>query len=178
VKLARRPLLAWAGALLLAGCTSVPRQPGSTPVEPLSGRLSLAVDATGEQPAQRFAAAFELQGDARDGTLRLATPLGNVLAEARWTDGRAVLRDGSGERPFESLTALAQALLGEPLPLQALVDWLRGVPWPGAASRPVQGGFEQLEWRVDTQGLGEGRLDARRERAPAVQLRVRLDRTS
>jgi outer membrane lipoprotein LolB len=175
VSVARRPLLALAGALLLAGCTSVPRQPGGAPLEPLNGRLSLAVDATGEQPAQRLSAAFELQGNARSGTLRLATPLGNVLAEARWTDGRAVLRDGNGERQFESLTALAQALLGEPLPLQALVDWLRGAPWPGAASRPVDGGFEQLEWRVDTQGLGEGRLDARRERAPAVQLRVRLD---
>ncbi|UUX96582.1 lipoprotein insertase outer membrane protein LolB [Aquabacterium sp. J223] len=178
MNLARRPLLALAGVLLLAGCTSVPRQQDGAPVEPLNGRLSLAVDATGEQPAQRMSAAFELQGDARNGTLRLATPLGNVLAEAQWTERRAVLRDGSGERQFESLAALAQALLGEPLPLQALVDWLRGMPWPGAASRPVDGGFEQLEWRVDTQGLSEGRLDARRERPPAVQLRVRLDRSS
>jgi outer membrane lipoprotein LolB len=68
-------------------------------------------------------------------------------------------------------------VLGETLPLAALFDWLRGRPWPGAPSRPVAAppGFEQLGWRVDLARFAEGQVDARRDRAPAVNVRARLD---
>jgi outer membrane lipoprotein LolB len=61
------------------------------------------------------------------------------------------------------------------LPLAALFDWLRGRPWPRAASQERPGGFEQLGWTVDLSRRTEGWLLARRLAAPEVTVRLRLD---
>jgi outer membrane lipoprotein LolB len=163
--------LAWgvAVAALLSACASVP---DSAPV--LSGRLAVSVAASAAGPARGFNAAFDLQGDAQRGRLDLSTPLGPRLGTARWTPAEAVLDDGQSTRRYPDLTTLAKDLLGEPLPLQALPDWLRGRPWPGAAHRAGEGGFEQLGWTLDTSQLADGRLNATRAAPPAVTLRVRL----
>lgn len=64
------------------------------------------------------------------------------------------------------------------LPLAALFDWLRGRPWPRAESQARPDGFEQLGWVVDLSRRAEGWLLARREEAPEVTVRVRLDEGS
>ena len=167
-------------ALLLGGCASVPPQLPPDAVAtaaPLSGRLAVLVAAQpGEARGRSVALQFELAGNADAGQLALTTPLGTLAARARWTAGAAVLETPQGTREFASLDDMAEQAFGERLPLQALFDWLRGRPWPGAPSSPGgDGRFEQLSWQVDASELTSGSLQARRAGPPAVSLRVRLD---
>jgi outer membrane lipoprotein LolB len=165
---ARTLLLAGSGAL--AACAGLPSAPS---LPQLSGRLSLQVAAHDGQPARGVNAAFDLVGDARAGELRLSAPLGPQLASARWSPGEATLRTADGETRHADLASLAGQALGEPLPLQALPDWLQGRAWPGAPSVPVAGGFEQLGWALDLARWDEGFVVARRVAPPPVTLRVR-----
>ncbi len=164
-------------ALLMAACATVPQM--TTPSgDTLSGRLAVRVDAAADAPARAENAAFELQGTAEAGRLNLTTPLGSTVAQARWTPGAVVLNTPQGERRFADLDELTREVLGESVPLAALFDWLRGRPWPGAASQSggTPSGFAQLGWTVDLARFDEGWVVARRERAPQVTVRARLDR--
>ncbi len=166
-------------ALLLAACASVTTRPPDAG-ESLSGRLAVKVDADAANAARSVSAAFELQGDPQRGRLNLATPLGSVLAQARWSPGSVVLVTPQGERQFADLDALTSEVLGESLPLAALFDWLRGRPWPGAASTvsapPAERGFEQLGWAVSLARFDEAWVVATRARAPMVTVRAKIDR--
>ena len=167
-------LWAAAAAALVTACAT-PR-PVSVDLGPVvSGRLSLRVEAAADRPAQSLTAAFELQGQAERGELRLLSPLGSQLVAARWAPGQALLQTPAGSRAFSSLDELSLQALGEVLPLAALPDWLAGRPWPGAAHRAASTGFEQLGWRVDLARQAEGWVQAQRDTPPAVVLRVRLD---
>ena len=174
----------FAVAALAAGCASLDRRaPDAAAADTLAGRLSMRFAADGERPARSLGAAFELSGDEHRGRLDLLTPLGTVLARARWSPDGAVLATPGGETPYADLDALARQLLGEDVPLAALFDWLRGRPWPGAASRPLDAadgtGFDQLGWRVDLAQFADGRVGARRDLPPpAVTVQVRLDRAA
>ena len=158
-----------AAVMGLTGCASVPD--GGPWV---SGRLAIAVAASPTAPARGFHAAFDLQGDAQRGRLELSTPLGPRLVTATWAPGEVVLLDGRAPRRYADLAELAQDVMGEPLPLQALPNWLRGQPWPGASHQAIEGGFMQLGWTLDTSQLQAGLLIAQRPAPPAVTLRVRL----
>jgi outer membrane lipoprotein LolB len=79
---------------------------------------------------------------------------------------------------FATLDALAQELIGESLPMAALLEWLRGRPWAGAPSRARDDGFEQLGWQVGLAGYADGLLQATRDRPPAVSVRARLEPSS
>jgi outer membrane lipoprotein LolB len=171
-------LLALLTALsMLVACAT---QPASDPAAALgpwtSGRLSLKADASADRAAQSLSAAFELRGTANQGELRMLSPLGSVLAAARWQPGLVLLNTPQSVQRFADLQTLSRQVLGEEVPLAALPDWLAGRPWAGALHQPQPGGFEQLGWRVQTDRLAEGWVSARRDSAPAVQLRVRLDR--
>lgn len=172
-----RVTAALAVASLLAGCAAL--QPAPPAESLIAGRLALALAADAAQPRRSFSGQFELRGGAAAGALEIAGPMGATVLQARWADGVYRLDDGRGEQRFASLEDLSRALLGEPLPLAALFDWLRQRPWPGAPhqlradGRP---GFEQLGWIVDTQEAASGLLRAERLAAPALSLRVRLDR--
>jgi len=170
---------AFVAALLLAACASV-APPEETPSgETLSGRLVVNVAATPGAGARSLNAAFELQGDARVGRLNLSTPLGSMLAQARWSPGHVVLKTPQGERQFADLDGLTREVLGESLPLAALFDWLRGRPWPGAPSTatkpPAASGFEQLGWKVDLARFDQAAVAATRVQAPAVTVRAKLE---
>ena len=157
----------------LSGCASL--APPSSPAD-LAGRLAVRVDASAATPARSFSADFDLRGTTDRGTLRLSGPLGATLAEVRWQPGRAELADAQGTRAYATLDAMAQDLFGEPLPLAALIDWLRGRPWSGAPSVQRDDGFEQLGWHVGLGGFAEGLLQATRQRAPGVSMRARLEK--
>ncbi|NDY92261.1 outer membrane lipoprotein LolB [Ideonella livida] len=164
-------------ATSLTACTTTPRH--SAPL--LSGRLALKVDAGEQRPAQSLSASFELQGQADAGRLRLLSPLGQVLADARWDPHGALLVTRDGLHRHASLADLSLAALGEDVPLQALPDWLSGRPWPGSphetAPEGSDEGFEQLGWRIFLQGWREqGIWRAERAQSPHIVLRVRLDR--
>ncbi|MGY4830807.1 outer membrane lipoprotein LolB [Sphaerotilaceae bacterium SBD11-9] len=165
-------------ASLLAGCASVgerAQEGGDT----LSGKLSVRVDASAAGPARSESGNFELKGSPEKGQLNLSSPLGTVLAQARWSGRQAWLTTPQGETAYPDLDALTQEMLGEPLPVAALFDWLRGRPWPGAPSQanaaPAGRGFQQLGWSVDLARFDEGWISARRAQAPAVIVRARMD---
>ena len=175
-----RRCAALCAAFLLSACAVVPKGGESPGSGTLSGRFSVRVDATDGAVARSVSAAFELLGSAISGQLNLTTPLGTVLAQARWAPGQVVLVTPKGETNYPDLDALTRELLGEGLPVAALFDWLRGRPWPGAVSTPTSAagatGFEQLGWVVDLARFDEAWVAARRERAPVVTLRAKLDR--
>ncbi len=163
--------------LLLAGCATPPAPPVGS--RWLNGRLSIRVEtgADATTAPRQFSSAFELQGDAEQGELRLTSPLGSVVAAARWAPGTAELVTSDGTRRYTDLDTLAQDTLGEALPLRALPSWLHGQPWPGAPQQPTADGFEQLGWQVRLARYAEGWLEVSRSAAPAVLLRARLERS-
>jgi outer membrane lipoprotein LolB len=167
---------ALAGLALLAGCSTMAPPPGAL-AEEVSGKLSVQVEAWQGAPARSVSAAFDLRGSAEQGRMQLTSPLGTVMAQAEWRPGEVLLKNADGEKRFADLPALADEVLGEPLPLGALFDWLRGRPWNGAPSRPLSppaAGFEQLGWTVALDRWNEGWLVARRHTPPAVTVRARL----
>ncbi len=165
-------------ASLLGGCASV-GQKAPAGAETLSGKLSVRVDASGTTPARSESGNFELKGTPDDGQLNLSSPLGTVLAQARWSGQLAWLTTSQGEIAYPDLDSLTQEMLGERLPVAALFDWLRGRPWPGAASQanaaPSGPGFQQLGWSVDLARFADGWITAQRSQPPVVTVRARID---
>lgn len=177
----RRALLGLltAAPWLLAACATRQPRPADAAPSWKQGRLALRVDASAASLARSVSAGFELTGDEHQGELRLLSPLGTLVAEARWQPGSVTLKDGEGTRRFDDLTALSREALGEDVPLAALPHWLDGRPWLGAPSEPLPSGlgFAQAGWSVETRLLAsEGRLEARRDAVPAIHLRIQLDR--
>jgi outer membrane lipoprotein LolB len=164
-------------ALAVAGCASLRSGGQADAGDLLSGRLAVRVDGAEGAAPRSLSASFELSGGPQAGRLNLSTPLGSVLAQARWAPGAVVLATPKGETNFSDLDALTREVLGESLPVAALFDWLRGRPWPGAASiATASPGFAQLGWVVDLARLDEAWVIARREQPPAVTVRAKLDR--
>jgi outer membrane lipoprotein LolB len=161
----RRSLLMLAATAALGGCATP--LPPATPAAPdaegggWTGRLSLRVRS---EPEQSLSAAFELRGTASSGELLLSTPLGSTLARLRWSPGQADLQTPQESRQFASIGAMAQALTGTDLPLEALFEWLAGRPTAAAG------------WTVDLSQHAQGRLAARRDQpAPAAELRLAFE---
>jgi outer membrane lipoprotein LolB len=169
--------LAAAALALLAGCSTLAPSP-EVPGDAVSGKLSVRIDPYQGTPARSVSAAFDLRGSADRGEMQLTSPLGTVMARARWRPGEVVLKSSDGEKSFPDLAALADEVLGEPLPLGALFDWLRGRPWSGAPSRPLappSAGFEQMGWTVGLERLQDGWIVAQRSAPPAVTVRAKLE---
>lgn len=130
------------------------------------GRLALRVDGEDqsiEQNVKYYNAHFELRGDAQSGELLLSSPIGTALAELRWDEHSAVLRQSGESHDFDSLDALAQAATGAAIPIAALFDWLQG------RAHDVPG------WQAELGNLQAGRLRARRLALPAADLRLILE---
>jgi outer membrane lipoprotein LolB len=155
------------------------------------GRLSLKLGAFGQASSAGSQMAFELDVKDNQGTLSLSTPLGTRMAMVRWQaqgePGQAIaqLETSDGIQVFDSLEGLTQQLLGEALPLQAMLHWLKGHPSPALPYEPGEGqppseprSFTQSGWLVDATALQEGRLNAFRAETTtqrSVTLRLRLD---
>jgi outer membrane lipoprotein LolB len=116
-----------------AACATAP------PVAPVDPRVEAAFSAQGRLSARRASDALAVHYDWRhSATLDIfdvATPLGQTVARMR--------RDASGirvERPNEApveyrdWSALTQAVLGAPIPVDGLAYWVQAVPDPRAAS--------------------------------------------
>jgi outer membrane lipoprotein LolB len=187
---------------VLLGCATPPPQPSEplappaatvTPAAPVlaahalsgqwDGRLSLKLAAFGGETATGLTMAFELEVQGQSGTLNLSTPMGTRVAAVHWQPGQsgARLETSEGPQQFESLDSLTHQILGEALPLDAMLYWLDGQPAPALpyerlAATP--GVFEQAGWQVDATQLSQGRLDATRpgtDTQRGVTLRLRLD---
>ena len=60
----RKLMAALAAAVFLAGCASTPQRPPDAGAAAVSGRLSVQVDAHGQQGARSVNADFDLRGNA------------------------------------------------------------------------------------------------------------------
>ena len=188
----------------LLGCATAPPEPSEPPRHPATtavapevptppsgpalngqwdGRLSLKLAAYGAEAASGLTMAFELEVRDQAGTLNLSTPMGTRVAAVHWQPGQtgARLETSEGLQQFDSLDSLTRQILGEALPLDAMLYWLDGQPAPDLPYEPLAaapGVFAQAGWQVDSSHLHEGRLDATRPGTATqrgVTLRLRLD---
>ncbi len=162
-------------ALAVTGCAQLPQAPQTSPAgqeSRLSGRISVTVAGDTHSRGTGGAASFELFGGPQAGRLELTSPLGALVARASWQPGRVTLQTPSDERRFNDLDALTRELLGEPVPVAALFDWLQARPWPAAPHQKTANGFEQLGWRIEPRLPS---LVAVRLAEPTVTLRAKLD---
>lgn len=173
-----------AAVAAMAGCASPPRIDAVSdgPSFDRSGRFALLVEhRNGGQDAVQGGFAWR---DARSGQrLDLANPLGNTLARIDVQPGRAILTrsDGSGETAADP-DALVEQVLGSPIPVGGLRDWLRGRLAPGPAEhveKDEQGRLFRLAqngWRVELSRYDEKgpRLLRLRRTEPARDISLRL----
>lgn len=163
-----------------------PSRDSSTPATPieLQGQMGIKLGAWQAEPARGMSFGFFFQGQLERGSLALMTPLGSQVAQIEWTPTTATLRRigpaGGEDLRRGSIEELAEAALGEALPLQTLVHWMRGHPDPDLPHRPQPdaGTFEQRGWLIDTREHAQGRILATRQGRPGLRdarIVVRLD---
>jgi outer membrane lipoprotein LolB len=168
----------------LVGCATtaslMPPSPAPGGVN-LSGRISIKIEpglVNGETPPQSLTAQFELEGRPDDGLLSLSTPLGTLMAQARWVGDQAELTGPDGKRKAGSLEHLTNEALGQSIPVGAMMSWLQGRAASDAPSLPLSEpdlGFEQLGWRINLNRWNDRLIVATRDGAELVTVRVKLD---
>lgn len=182
-----------AGACLVTACAQAPVTPAAPPAQAsatqaeaieLQGQMGIKLGAWQSEPARGMSFGFFFQGQVERGSFSLMTPLGSQVAQVEWTPTSATLRrvgPGGGEDIRRgSIDELAEAALGEALPLQTLVHWMQGRPDPTLPHQPLPeaGTFEQRGWLIDTRERQQGRVLATRQAQPGLRdarIQVRLD---
>ncbi len=162
-------------ALLLAGCAtpqkiSSTERAGDTALQAApferTGRFALNVS-YGNGQRDALQGGFAWLDSGKRLVLDLANPMGSTLARVEVTPGRAIVTrsDGSTQEAADA-DGLVDMVLGSPLPVSGLRDWLRGRTGQGGSvsnlEKNSQGqlvGFTQDGWRVrlsryDDQGPG------------------------
>jgi len=179
--------LALSALASLGACSRFPVRPTSDfPAadipgqQALQGQLSIKLQAFQDQPAKGISLGFFFNGNAQGGQLDLMTPMGSQVALVRWTPSDAWLQTEQGDRHFETLAELSDQVLGEPLPLAALMHWVQGRPSPDlpAPTDTTAQSFEQSGWHIDTTDIAAGKLNAQRPATAqqrGITVRVRLD---
>lgn len=176
---------------LLAGCATLPAPPPPERVHAGRFAATTTLDGRSENTTGRFT--LSVAGPRL--TLDLATPLGTTLARIDSTPDSAVLRvpgaQGVQEAHGRDASTLAEEILGWPLPVGGIGDWIVGRSAPGRPAR-VEGEpaslIEQDGWRIEVQerfdsGAPRRLSFARAARAgsalstpaPAITLRLVLD---
>lgn len=182
-----------------AGATKDAPQAGATPTsteanrvatvqahstEQFSGRLSLRVHQPSTGATDGGTLLFEFEGTPQEGVLVLNTVIGTAVANARWNPQGAEIVTPRGRQTGQSLDEVATALLGQALPLAAILQWVRAEPWPLAPHERNAEGFDQLGWSVSLQSWHERVVTARKHAQPDrrldldITVRARLDEPS
>lgn len=182
----KAPLALLASTLGLGACTAL-WPPVGVPVSlqrdtlaafAVAGRFSLRYE------GKSYVGRLTWRHDGDRNELVLSSPLGQGMAEIVGdADGARLTRSDGSTRRADSTDELLQSVLGYPLPLNSLADWLRG-RHPGSGNltvdklgRPLRWLHE--DWRVDYQYDGDdpralpGGLFVERE--SGLQLRLRID---
>lgn len=116
--------------LFLGGCQLAPTPPmAEQNTEELThwqanGRFAYKTHQDGGSASVRW----QQEGD--QGYLRFSGPMGFGSAELHWEPGYAELTSSKGTLNAPSAEILAYELTGLLLPAEALLYWLRGLPWP------------------------------------------------
>lgn len=169
-------------AALLGACATVPEASGTARRDTvdafaLVGRFSL------RHQDKNYSGRLTWHHSGADNELLLSSPFGQGIAQITTSDHGARLTTSDGKvyaaADSESLT---REVLGYPLPLVQLTDWVRGRS--GAAAAEVDGQGRPLSlrheaWRID---YGYDSDDAQAlpsrvfaERADGIELRLRID---
>lgn len=162
-------------ALLLGACATPPPIAGDgSPAFDRSGRFALNVQYfNGKQEAVQGGFAWHDAGRMLE--LDLANPLGNTLARVQVVPGHATLTRSNGETERAThADALVEKVLGSPIPVEGLRDWLQGRTGAdrvanlekNSAGQPIS--FTQNGWRVQLSrydGLGPTLLQMNRNDA-------------
>lgn len=170
-------------AVVVTGCAAPGKiSPEADAAFQRTGRFAVSVTGSdGTQDAVQGGFAWLDTG--RTLTLDLSNPLGSTLARIVVSDGVATLTHSNGAREYAPhADALAEKIVGSPVPVADLRDWLRGRTGGG----PVQDvhedraglltGFVQNGWRVQLSrydGSGPTLLQMNRHDAQR-EIRVRL----
>lgn len=172
-----------AAAGLLAACATPDRiAADSDAAFQRTGRFALTVDyLSGKQDAVQGGFAWlDSRGTL---TLDLSNPLGSTLARITVDDGLAVLTHSNGSQEFApDADSLAEKVLGSPVPVGGLRDWLQGNTGPSRSEGVAHDSEGRLEefiqdgWRVqlsryDAQGPTILRLN-RSDSARTIRLRL------
>lgn len=187
-----RPLAAAALPLVLAACATLP---AVTEVERAYAGRFAATTVLGEQ-RDNVTGRFTLSVAGARLVLDLATPVGTTLARIEHGPEGTTLRtpgDGGQVLRGRDPEALAEQVLGWPLPVAGIGDWIEGRPALGRPSQAFsQGGtiarIEQDGWTIELperfdNGTPRRLVMARPARdagsagaaAPAITLRIVLD---
>lgn len=143
--------------------------------------MSIKLQAFKDQAAKGLSLGFFFSGHAIHGQLDLMTLMGSQMAQVNWESDHVWMKDDKGRHDYDSLAQLSSAVLGEALPLRALIHWMQGRPDPTLPSEPGQDtdSFTQLGWTINTQELGAKKLVATRPGSGnqrGVYIKVYLDR--
>lgn len=152
--------MAWCCAGLvvaLLGACATPQKIGQQAADGVferTGRFALSVTHTGGKQ-EAVQGGFAWHDSGRELMLDLANPLGSTLARVQVLPGQSVLTrsNGSTERA-QHPDALVELVLGSPIPVAGLRDWLRGQTGNAAVAdlkKDTQGkisSFSQQGWRV------------------------------
>ena len=173
--------------LLLSGCASLSGPVGAPPDRDalnafvLEGRFSL------RQAERNYSGRLAWRHVGAENEVLLSSPFGQGLAEIV-TDARGARLTTSDGKVFSAgdSEALTREVLGYPLPLARLADWLRArSSATGVAERDAQGRVRQLrdaEWLIDYEydsdaaSAPPGRIVAiHAGRGEVLELRLRID---
>ena len=173
----------WLAALLAAGCATLGEPSASASVSraeldafSIEGRFSLRHD------NKNYSGRLSWRHSAGSDEVLLASPFGQGIAQISAGDSGAQLVTSDGQvYSADNSEQLTRQVLGYPLPLAQLADWVRG-RGAGTFDNDAQGRPLQLRealWRIDYEYDGDAaqaapsRLFARR--SDGIELRLRID---
>jgi outer membrane lipoprotein LolB len=171
-------------SVLLASCAGLapaPRTevPGRDALDnfALEGRFSLRYE------DKSYSGRLSWRHDSIRNELLLASPFGQGMAEISTDEGGARLTTSDGKLySAPSVEELTSQVLGYPLPLAQLTDWIRGRATAGTRDTDGFGRLLRLRhegWVVDfayaADGPGEAPTRIIAERAGGFELRLRID---
>jgi outer membrane lipoprotein LolB len=170
---------------LLAACAVPPKQVGhGTESFSRTGRFAVNVSG-GVNGPHAVQGGFSWLDEGTVLRLDLANPLGNTLARVEVTSAGATLQRADGTRKFaRNADALVAQVVGSPIPVEGLRDWLRGRTDGGAhgvktdAAGKVES-FDENGWTVRLSrydALGPRLLAMQRTDADAhISVRLAVD---
>ena len=170
-------------ALLLGACAALPESPGAAARRDalddfsLEGRFSL------RHEDKNYSGRLSWRHSGADNELLLASPFGQGVAQITTSERGAQLTMSDGQvHTAADSEALTRQVLGYPLPLARLTDWVRGRGASGDFEFDGSGRPQRLrhdDWRIDYEYDSDdaqalpSRLVARRD--DGLELRLRID---
>jgi outer membrane lipoprotein LolB len=182
-----RSRLAWLSlaVLFLSGCASFPPAPTSAaPAREALDAFSLEGRFSLRHENKNYSGKMSWRHQGADNTLLLSSPFGQGMAEITTRENGAQLTTSDGKLyTAADAETLTRQVLGYPLPLAQLTDWVRGRDdAPGLAERDAFGRPLRLRdqgWRIeygyegDNPAAAPSRIFA--EGVGGLELRLKID---